>query len=118
MGERHAPIAGAAVISYNLALYCSRLLCYNISMGVEFTTSAEKHGVSREDALYALLNYVNKAEIVGEQGEKTIVYVGHPHAQTDRYIEVIAAHRVPRTIVIFHAMPLTDLFRYLLHEGD
>ncbi len=58
------------------------------------------------------------AEIDGEPGEQTIVYVGHPHAQTDRYLEVIAAHRPPRTIPIFHVMSLTNQFRYLLHEGE
>lgn len=45
-----------------------------------------------------------------------MVYVGHPHAQTERYVEVIAAIRPPRDLVIFHAMPLTDLYRHLLHE--
>ncbi|WP_208004209.1 hypothetical protein [Labedella populi] len=58
------------------------------------------------------------SEIDGEPGEQTIVYVGHPHGQTERYLEVIAAHRPPRTIVIFHVMPLTGQFRYLLHEGE
>lgn len=47
-----------------------------------------------------------------------MVYVGHPHGQTERYLEVIAAHQPPRTIVVFHVMPLTDQFRYLLHEGE
>ncbi|MEO7349147.1 MAG: hypothetical protein ABIW32_04730 [Terrimesophilobacter sp.] len=87
-------------------------------MGVEWTRSADKHGVSREDALYALTHYEVSAEIEGEQGEKTIVYVGHPHEQTGRYLEVIAAHRPPRSIVIFHVMPLSDMFRYLLHKGE
>lgn len=120
MGERHEhpPLVSADTVACNLYLYCSRILCYNIGMGVEWTRSAEKHGVAREDALYALMNYEVSAEVEGEQGETTVVYIGHPHAQTDRYIEVIAAHRVPRTIVIFHAMPLTDLFRHLLHEGE
>lgn len=57
------------------------------------------------------------AEIEGKTGEITMVYVGHPHGQTDRFIEVFAAHQLPRTIVIFHSMPLSDLYRHLLHEG-
>jgi len=64
------------------------------------------------------MHYEVSAEILGEQGEKTIVYVGHPHGQTERYLEVVVAHRSTRTIVIFHVMPLTDMFRYLLHEGE
>lgn len=43
---------------------------------------------------------------------------GTPHAQTDRYLEVIAAHRPPRSIVIFHVMELIDTYRHLLHKGD
>ncbi|WP_336653526.1 MULTISPECIES: hypothetical protein [unclassified Leucobacter] len=86
-------------------------------MGVEFTRSADKHGIPREDSLYAIMHAAVSAELDGEPGETTMVYVGHPHGQTDRYIEVIAAHRPPRTIVIFHSMPLSDLFRPLLNEG-
>ncbi|MGC0273462.1 hypothetical protein ACO0LV_10780 [Pseudactinotalea sp. Z1739] len=87
-------------------------------MGVEWTLSADKHGVTREDALYAMMHAEATAEVDGEPGEQTIVYVGHPHEQTDRYLEVIAAHRPPRTIIIFHVMPLTDNFRHLLYEGE
>lgn len=57
------------------------------------------------------------AEVEGEPGETTVVYIGHPHGQTDRYLEVIAAHRLPRTIVIFHSMELTDIYRHLT-EGE
>ncbi|MDZ7576819.1 MAG: hypothetical protein U0904_01370 [Candidatus Nanopelagicales bacterium] len=86
-------------------------------MGVRFTSSADKHGISREDSLYAIMHAQASGEVEGEPGETTMVYVGHPHGQTERYIEVIAVHRPPRTVVIFHSMPLSDLFRYLLHEG-
>ena len=86
-------------------------------MGVRFTSSADKHGIPREDSLYAMVHAQAAAEVEGKPGETTIVYVGHPHAQTDRYIEVIAAHLPPRTVVIFHSMPLGDLFRDLLQEG-
>ncbi|MFC4904911.1 hypothetical protein [Kocuria oceani] len=58
------------------------------------------------------------AEVEGHPGEVTVVYVGHPHGQTERYLEVIAVHRPPRDLVIFHAMELTDLYRYLLYEGE
>lgn len=86
-------------------------------MAVQYTNSADKHGVPREDSLYAMLHAEVSAELDGEPGEVTMVYIGHPHGQTDRYIEVIAAHRPPRTVVIFHSMPLSDLYRYLLSEG-
>lgn len=95
---------------------CSWLLCYTLSMGVQFTSSADKHGISRADSLYAMTHADAAAEIPGKPGETTMVYVGHPHAQTDSYIEVIAAHQRPRTVVIFHSMPLTDLYRDLLRR--
>lgn len=62
-------------------------------MGVQFTNSAGKHGIPPEDALYAMLHAEASAEIDGGPGEAPTVYVGHPHGQTERYIEVIAAHR-------------------------
>jgi hypothetical protein len=83
-------------------------------MPIEWTASAAKHEVSREDALYAMTHAVGAQEVEGHPGETTTVYVGHPHGQTDRYIEVIVAVRPPRTMVIFHAMPLTDLYRHLI----
>lgn len=91
---------------------------YNFSMALEFASSADRHGVPREDSLHAMLNAQASVEVEGLPGETTVAYVGHPHSQTDDYIEVIAAHRPPRTVVIFHSMPLTDLFRHLLHEGE
>lgn len=58
------------------------------------------------------------AEVEGLPDEVTVVYVGRPHAQTHRYLEIITAHRPPRDLVIFHAMELTDLYRHLLTEGE
>jgi hypothetical protein len=87
-------------------------------MGIEWTASSAKHGISRDDALYALTHAEASAEVDGFPGETTVVYVGHPHGQTERYIEVVAAHRPPRTMVIFHVMELSDLYRELLSKGD
>lgn len=86
-------------------------------MGIEFANSADKHRIPREDSLYAMLHAAASEEVDGEAGVQTVVYVGHPHDQTDEYLEVIAALHPPWTVVIFHAMPLGDLFRPLLNEG-
>lgn len=85
-------------------------------MGVDFKDSADRHGIPRRDTMYAILNAVVSQEVPGRPGETTKVYIGHPHAQTERYLEVIAALRPTRDLVIFHSMPLTDLYRHLLHE--
>jgi hypothetical protein len=82
-------------------------------MPIEWTFSADKHGIPHADALYAIGHAVGSEEVVGRPGETTTVFVGHPHGQTDRYIEVIVAMRPPRDLVIFHVMPLTDLYRHL-----
>lgn len=82
-------------------------------MGITWSASAEKHGISREDVIWAMANAVCSVEIPGEPGWKTFVWVGHPHAQTERYIEVIAGTR-GRDLKIFHAMPLTTKYRHLI----
>ncbi|NLC98191.1 MAG: hypothetical protein GX678_03835 [Actinomycetales bacterium] len=64
-----------------------------------------------------MANAVGTQEVDGRPGETTCVYVGLPHAQALRYIEVILAKR-KNDIIIFHAMELTDLYRHLLEpEG-
>lgn len=85
-------------------------------MGIEFKGSADRHGIPREDTLHAMMNAEATATVPGYPGETTTVYVGHPHAQTDRYLDVIAATHPPHGVVIFHSMPLTDVYRHLLHE--
>lgn len=87
-------------------------------MGIHWTASSAKHGISRNDALYAMAHFVGSEQISGYPGETTTVYVGHPHPQADRYIEVIAATRPPRTITVFHVMPLSDLYRHLLPKEE
>lgn len=53
-------------------------------------------------------------EVDGCPGAVTTVYVGHPHAQTERYIEVIAEVNPPDGVKIFHVMDLSDMYRHLL----
>lgn len=58
---------------------CSRVLCYTSIMGVEWARSADKHGIPREDTLYAMTHAEAAAELDGEPGEQVIVYVGRAH---------------------------------------
>ncbi|WRS30791.1 hypothetical protein U6G28_03635 [Actinomycetaceae bacterium MB13-C1-2] len=87
-------------------------------MPVEFKDSADKHRIPREDAIHAMVNAVASEQVEGEPGEVTTVYVGHPHPQTERYIEVIVALRPPRTLTVFHVQPLSDRYRHLLYGGS
>ena len=80
-----------------------------------WTDSAAKHGVSREDVLWAIGHAVGSEVVPGRPGWTTRVWVGRPHAQADRYLEVIAAARGSE-FVIFHAMPVTDIYRRLIIE--
>lgn len=114
MGPRHPPHTLLSTSQLN----CTPLMWYSFSMGVEFTPSADRHGIPREDAIYAMSHAEGVEEIPGRTGEVTRVYVGRAHAQTDRRLEVIAAHRPPRDIVIFHVMDLSDLYRHLKNGED
>lgn len=87
-------------------------------MGVRWAPSADRHGVPHEDALYAITHAVASEHVVGRPGEVTVVYVGLPHRQAVRYLEVIVAIRASRDLVVFHAMELSDVYRHLLPEGS
>lgn len=104
------------------SLPCTAALCATIKgctegVAITFTPSADKHGIAHADALHAMLNAKVSVEVDGAAGEVTMLYIGHPHPQTDRYLEVIAAMTPPREVKIFHCMELRDMYRHLLTEG-
>lgn len=86
-------------------------------MAVEWAPSAAKHDVPREDVLHAIAAAEVQVELGPGKypGEVNVLWIGHPHAQTDRYLEVLAAvHHTHARITIFHAMALTDRYRHHL----
>ena len=88
---------------------------------VEWTPSADRHGIDHEDILWAISHATGSEELqprIDRPGETVRVFVGRPYAGSRRFIEVIALIRPPRTIVVFHAMELSDLFRHLAVEGE
>lgn len=88
-------------------------------MGIEWADSAAKHGIPREDVLYVMGNPETQIEQGAGKlpGEVVVLYIGHPHSQTERYVEVVALlNRRRGSILIFHAMPLRDMNRHHL-EG-
>lgn len=83
-------------------------------MAIIFTRSASRHGIPNEDAVHAMTHAEGREED-SSGATLAIVFVGHPHPQTDRYIEVIATMR-RSDIVVFHVMDLSDLYRHLVEE--
>lgn len=90
---------------------------YALCVAMKFTDSAGKHRIPQADAIHAVVNAEASAVIEGRQGEEARVFVGHPHPQTDRYIEMIVSQRGP-DFVVFHVMPLSDLYRHLLQGRE
>ena len=77
-------------------------------MPFEFSPSADKHGIPREDAVYA----------ARRPGERSFMFVGLPHQHAMRYIEVGVAVDGRGNRKIFHAMEVTDLYRYIVPRDD
>jgi hypothetical protein len=76
--------------------------------------STNKHGVPRADQIHAIVNATYKARIEVEDdvpGEVWL-YIGRPHPQTEREIEVLVkTYSDGRTALVFHAMELGPNFR-------
>ncbi|MGW9159658.1 hypothetical protein [Microbacterium sp. NPDC055665] len=90
-------------------------------MAPTWANSADKHGVDRRDAMYALLhpNYVRDMEDNGD-GTVNRLYIGPEHAQTERELEVIVRVAVDgsgREANIFHVMPLGPAIRRYREEN-
>lgn len=85
-----------------------------------WTNSTNKHGVPRGDQIHALLHPTYVAELVGELPEsgRIMLFIGHPHPQTDREVEILV-HEYPNTgeeALIFHAMQLAPKYRRYREE--
>ncbi|MBH9981106.1 MULTISPECIES: hypothetical protein [Bifidobacterium] len=80
------------------------------------TGSAGKHGVSDEEIVYAVLHYAGKEEIRDRNGLDAVVFVGPRHlgALEEDYIEVVVKNAGRGEFVAFHAMTVTDHWRYLI----
>ncbi|GMA37783.1 hypothetical protein [Demequina litorisediminis] len=76
-------------------------------MGIEWTASADKHGIPREEAQWAMLHADHVETEFGEpripgQGAPTL-YIGPSRFGT---LEVLVTTTPPRTVLVFHVMPL------------
>ena len=83
-------------------------------MAPRWTESSGKHGVPRPDIAYAIAQASYTRLLPGQSIDdgQVWLYIGHPHAQTDREVEVLVnVYGDGREARIFHAMELGPKFR-------
>lgn len=73
------------------------VLYYNSGVAIYYTDSADKH------------------QIEGRRGDITFVFVGKRHELSRGFLEVMVALRPSGRLEVFHAMELTDQWRWLLY---
>ncbi len=83
-------------------------------MAPRWAHSTDKHGIPRDDQVYALINATYKAKVEAETPDdgQVWLYIGPPHAQTEREIEIlVATYPHGRESLVFHAMELGPKYR-------
>lgn len=88
----------------------------------QFTASTAKHGWSRQEASYAIVYHSYSDELVEEVprhgGTHIALYIGPPHAQSRRELEVLVEHFDDgREAIVFHVMELGSKFRRYREEN-
>jgi hypothetical protein len=89
-------------------------------MAPRWVESAFKHNVSQADQIWAMLHPTYQADLAGESLDDGTVrlIIGHPHAQTDREIELLVnVYDDGREARVFHAMELGPKFRRYREEN-
>jgi hypothetical protein len=80
-------------------------------VAVRWASSADKHGISHEQTLYAIGNAVRAVEEFDEPrvpGVSPTLYIG-PAGPGGQLIEVLVVLTPPRDLFVFHVMPLRQL---------
>lgn len=87
---------------------------------ITWSDSADKHGVDREDALYAMMhNYVYVPEFDDPRvpgAARPDLFIGPPRQLGGALLEVMTETVPPRGIHIFHVMIAREKFLALLDE--
>lgn len=77
-----------------------------------YRPSAFKHGIRKEEMLYAMINNIVETEIPGRNGLSDVtLFIGYGDERKRYYLEVIAEITSDGEIVIFHAMRLREKIR-------
>lgn len=87
-------------------------------MAPRWEPSSDKHGVARNDQLYAILHATYVATIgTSNDGGTVTLFIGPQHEQTDREVEILVnSFTDGRQASIFHAMQLGPKFRRYREE--
>jgi len=73
----------------------------------------------RPDAEYAVMRHVDYEILQPRRtGEQSLTFVGLPHPQALRHLEVGVTVDGRGRRTIFHAMEVTDLYRHLIPHTD
>lgn len=89
-------------------------------MAPRWTDSSDKHRIPREDQVHAIVHATYTARFDSEKLDdgEVWLYIGHPHAQTEREIEVLVnVYADGREALVFHAMDLGPKFRGYREEN-
>lgn len=79
-----------------------------------FSDSSRKHGIPEQDQRYA----ISHATVVQMIDRDVLLIIGHPHAQTDRWVEILVRAQPSGDKKVFHAMELGPKYRPFLEEGN
>lgn len=72
-------------------------------MGMRFTDSAAKHGMTEQEILHVIRHAVQVKVITDRHGDSAKMFIGPVHSQTGRLAEV-AVKTAGGDFIIFHAM--------------
>lgn len=87
-------------------------------MAPRWEPSSDKHGIPRNDQVYAILHATYVAELgTSIDGGTVRLYIGPEHAQTDRELEILVNQFTDgREASIFHARQLGPKIRRYREE--
>lgn len=89
-------------------------------MAISWSDSADRHGIPREDALYAMSNaYFRRAEFDEPRkpgASHPTLYIGPPRQLGGPLLEVMAEIVAPRGMHVFHVMPARAKFLAMMEE--
>ncbi len=92
-------------------------------MGLRWTSSARKHGVTREDAVYAIMNAVRAESEFNEPRmpglRRPTLFIGPPRQRDGPLLEVMVETIPTDDVVVFHVMVArAKHLRRMVEEDD